>query len=338
MKASLISKIILVLCVLSLIIGGFSIDKHQPYLKSIKKGQDKESSIVSNANKVAVLELEGPIATSYESSFFSKEANAANLLKSLMSIDTDKEIKGIIIKINSPGGTVAMSQNIYNQIIKLRKNKPVVVVMDDVAASGGYYIASAADRIIAQGGTLTGSIGVIFSFMDYHNLLSDKLAIKNEVIKSGTFKDIGSGTRAMTSEERALMQDIVNDSYSQFVDAIKRGRVDREDNYSAEKTVLTMENLHAYADGRIFSGKQAKAYGFVDTIGDMDIAKITIEKILQEKNSNNLPVKLISYSVKTSFTDYFSSLTEYNSKSKVNFSNFLPTSMILSKRPLYLWE
>ena len=335
MKASLISKIILGICILCLFAAFFTADKYKAYEFD---GDSSKSSIKTNTNKVAVIELEGIIATTYESTFFSKEKNASNLLRSLMALQTDNEIKGAIIKLNTPGGTVATSQNIYNQIKKLRTTKPVIVVFDDVSASGGYYIASAADRIIAQEGSLTGSIGVIFSFMDYHSLLTNKLSVNPIVIKSGKFKDVGSGSRAMTEEEKTLMQSIVDDSYSQFIDAITNGRIKRDDKYTAEKTNLTEQTLKQYADGRIFTGRQAQKLGFVDTLGDMDTAKSTIEKMVQEKFNNKLSVKLIEYSKKSFFTDYFSPLTEYNSQVKFNFEEFIPTSMILSKRPLYLWE
>ena len=122
-------------CVLCLIATFFTIDKHQAYDEN--GDITAKNNVRSNTNKVAVIELEGVIATTYESNLFSKEKNATNLLKSLIALQTDNEIKGIIIKMNTPGGTVATSQNIYNQIKKLRKTKPVVVVFDDVSASGG---------------------------------------------------------------------------------------------------------------------------------------------------------------------------------------------------------
>ena len=292
MKASLISKIILVICILCLIAGFIKMDRYKPYSES-----DRNKTI-TNSNKIAVIELDGAIASSYESSLFAREASAPSLLKSLVNAQTDNEIKGVIVKINSPGGTVAMSQNIYNQIMKLRQKKPVIVVMDDVAASGGYYIASAADRIIAQEGTLTGSIGVIFSIMDYHNLLTSKLSIKPVVIKSGKYKDIGSGLRERTADD----------------------------------------NLLKYADGRVFTGRIAKKLGFVDSLGDIDTAKNEIEIMCREKFNNKLPVKLIEYNKKSPFSEYFSSFAEYNSKSNIKLTDFVPQSMILSRKPLYLWE
>jgi len=335
MKASLAAKIIVIMCFLCLITGLLTIDRDKPYQE---ENNSKKSNLITNVNKIAVIELDGAIASTSENSFFGKEANATNMLKSLKAAKDDKEIQGIILKINSPGGTVAMSQSIYNQIIKTRKDKPVISVLDDIAASGGYYIASASDRIIAQEGTLTGSIGVIFSFMDYHNLLANKLDINPVVIKSGKFKDIGSGSRKMTEEEKELMQNIVDDSYQQFLNAIRKGRIQRNDNYSAYKTYLTEENLKNYADGRVFTGRQARQLGFVDETGDMDSAKSMIESMVQEKNRNKLQVKLISYNKRSSFSDYFSGLTEYSSQNSLKLTDIIPTSMILNRRPLYLWE
>ncbi len=333
MKASLISKIIVILCILCLISGFITLEKHKTYDESEQKSS---KNIISQTNKVAVIELEGAIASTADSKFFTKETNASNMLKSLKAAKDDNEIKGVIVKINSPGGTVAMSQNIYNQIMKIRKDKPVIAVMDDVAASGGYYIASAADRIIAQEGTLTGSIGVIFSFMDYHNLLVNKLAVNQVVIKSGKYKDIGSGTRPMLPEERELMQNIINDSYDQFIEAIRMGRVERRDCYTVAKTDLKESTLKSYADGRVFTGRQAKNLGFIDETGDIDSAKTMIEKMIQQKFNSKQSAKLIQYNRKTSFSDYFSELTEY--KSTINLTDILPTSIILSRKPLYLWE
>ena len=335
MKASILAKIVVVLCFLSLVLGFFAIDKNESYVGDNKTNK---KNIISNTNKIAVIELDGVIASSSENNFFAKEANAANMLRSLKLAKEDSEIQGIILKINSPGGTVAMSQNIYNQIMRIRENKPIIAVMDDVAASGGYYISSAADRIIAQDGTLTGSIGVIFSFMDYHNLLTNKLNVDQVVIKSGKFKDIGSSTRAMLPEEKELMQNIVDDSYQQFLNAIRKGRIQRNSCYEVPKEDLTEENLIRYADGRVFTGIQAKQLGFVDETGDIDTAKIMIEKMTQQKFNNKLKAKLVNYNRKSSFGEYFSGLTEYSLNRNIKFSDIIPTSMVLSRRPLYLWE
>ena len=336
MKNSLIAKIVIFLCILSVIIGLFNIDKDTVY--GITSQTSNGKKIINTVNKIAVIDLDGVISSSSESNIFSADSSATNLLKSLKTAENDNNIKGIIIKINSPGGTVAMSQNIYSKIMSIRKDKPVIAVFDDVAASGGYYIASAADRIIAQDGTLTGSIGVIFSFMDYHNLLADKLNINPVVIKSGKYKDIGSGTRAMTDEEKALMQNIIDDSYSQFIEAITAGRIVRNDSYSVKKVELTKNTLKENADGRVFTGRQAVKLGFVDAIGGMDVAQTMIEIMAQEKFKNSLSAKLVNYNRKSSLSEYFSELTESKLSSNLKITDFIPKSMLLNKRPLYLWE
>ena len=338
MNTSLTAKIVIGLCIFSLFVGFLCIDKDNLYgINEVNSGSNSKK-IISNSNKIAVIELNGMITSTSESSFFSSDTSAPSLLKSLKTAETDSNIRGIIIKINSPGGTVAMSQNIYNEIMKIRKLKPVVAVFDDVSASGGYYISSAADRIIAQEGTLTGSIGVIFSFMDYHNFLTDKLNINSVVVKSGKYKDIGSGTRAISDDERKLLQDIIDDSYSQFIEAIVHGRIERNDEYTAQKSILKPEILRENADGRVFTGNQALKLGFVDAIGGMDEAQSMIEKMAQEKFQNSLSAKLVNYSKKNSLSEYLTGFSEYNSQNSLNISNFIPKSMILSKRPLYLWE
>jgi len=330
MKASAAAKLIIVFCIFCLIAGFLTKEKYKPYSEDYTKGR---------ANKAAVIEMEGMIASSADSSFFEQSMNASNMLKMLSAAKDDKNISGIILKINSPGGTVAMSQNIYNKVLEARQSKPVITVFDDLGASGAYYIASASDRIIAQEGTLTGSIGVIFSFMDYHNLLADKLNISNVVIKSGKFKDIGSGTREMTAEERELMQGIIDDSYQQFLTAVRNGRINRTDNYTAKKSVLTEENLAKYADGRIFTGRQAKNLGFIDETGDMETAKKMISVIMQEKYGNKLPASLVMYNKQNSrLLDYMLGMTEYKFNKGMKLSDFLPKSAVLNKRLLYLWE
>lgn len=336
MKQSLIAKLVILLCVLSLIVGFFCIDRDTVY--GIAENNLNSKKIISTSNKIAVMEMEGTIVSSYESGFFTNETSAPALLKSLKAAASDNTVKGVIIKINSPGGTVAMSQNIYNQIMETRKLKPVIAVFDDVAASGGYYIASAADRIIAQNGSLTGSIGVIFSFMDYHHLLSEKLNVNPVVIKSGKYKDIGSGMREMTAEEKNLMQNIINDSYGQFIDAITIGRVNRNDKYTAVKQNLTSDVLKANADGRVFTGRQALELGFVDAVGGMEVAQTMIEKMAQEKFNNSLSAKLVNFNKKSYLSEYLTGISEYGAKNTLKLTDFIPKSMILNRKPLYLWE
>ena len=178
----------------------------------------------------------------------------------LERLQHDPGVRAIVLRIDSPGGDVAASQEIYEAVRKVREEgKPVVASMAGVAASGAYYVACAADSIVCNPGTLTGSIGVIMSFPNTEELFR-KVGLHFEVIKTGKYKDVGSMWRPMTPEERELLQNVLSNVYDQFVDAIVDGRgMERED-------------ILPYADGRIFSGDQALEYGFVDRLGDLDDA------------------------------------------------------------------
>jgi protease-4 len=171
----------------------------------------------------------------------------------------DESIKAVVLRVNSPGGGVAPSQEIYEAIVQLKKKKKVVASMGSVAASGGYMISCAADRVVANAGTITGSISAIMQFANMEELLK-KIGMKTSVIKSGKYKDIGSPTREMTEEEKTIIQELVDDIYDQFLDAVARDRK------------IAKEDLMKIADGRIFSGRQAKKLGLVDDIGDMGYA------------------------------------------------------------------
>jgi protease-4 len=195
-------------------------------------------------DKVGIVKIEGVIIDSIDINRQIKEF-----------ADRD-DIKAVIIRINSPGGSVAPSQEIYSEVKRLAKEKDVVASMSSVAASGGYYIALGADEIVANPGTITGSIGVIVQFMNFEGLLS-KIGITGNVIKSGEFKDTGSPLREMNETERKVLQALVNDVQSQFVDAVVEGRN------------LKPEVVRKLADGRIFSGAQAHAYGLVDKVGGL---------------------------------------------------------------------
>jgi protease-4 len=192
---------------------------------------------------VAVLEVEGPIF------------DGEDTLKQLKQYVDNPAAKAIVVRINSPGGAVAPSQEIYDGLKRAKKQgKKIVVSMGSVAASGGYYIACAADEIYAMPGTITGSIGVIAEFPNVEGLM-DKIGIKFDVIKTGKFKDTGSMFRPMSPEEQRLLKDMLMDVYDQFVEAVAQGRN------------MSIEDVKEYADGRIFSGRQALEYGFVDALG-----------------------------------------------------------------------
>ncbi len=172
-------------------------------------------------------------------------------------------VSAVVLRINSPGGGVVASQEIYARMLELKATGiPIVVSMGAVAASGGYYIASPADSIIANPGTITGSIGVLMSFTNLEGLF-DKIGMDFEVIKSGEYKDTGSWSREMTMEERALLQETVDDIHAQFVEAVAANRN------------LERAAVEALADGRVFSGRQALEAGLVDGLGTLDEAIAT---------------------------------------------------------------
>jgi len=193
--------------------------------------------------KIAIIPIEGPITTPDE------------IIDQLVRFREDRSIKAIILRINSPGGGVGPSQEIYREIRKTIDKKKVIASLGSVAASGGYYIAAAANKIVANPGTLTGSIGVIMQFVGLQELLQ-KIGVKMEVVKSGEFKDIGSPHRPLTKREKALLQELITSIQDQFVKAV------------AEARGLSEQRVRKIADGRILSGAQAKELGLVDELGN----------------------------------------------------------------------
>jgi len=209
-----------------------------------------KNQIPIGGDKVAVVRIEDVIYSSEKT------------VDRIMELKEQSSVKALLLRINSPGGGVAPSQEIYEAVRSFRESgKPVVASLGAVAASGGYYIACAADTIMANPGTVTGSIGVIFEFPYIADLLK-KIGVDMEVIKSGKFKDAGSPSRKITAEERALFQGVINDTWDQFVGAVADGRgMDEKD-------------VRAIADGRIFTGRQALDAGLVDTLGTFEDAKM----------------------------------------------------------------
>ena len=201
-------------------------------------------SNVSIGEKVAVVDIRGIISGSDET------------IKLIHAYRDDPNIKAIVIRINSPGGSVAPVQEIYSELQKIEK--PIVASMGGSAASGGYYVACAADTIFANPGTLTGSIGVIMQFTQLKGLY-DKVGLGHQVIKSGDFKDTGSPFRDLTKQERAVLQSTVDDVYNQFVDTIFEARGD----------LLTRAEIVELADGRIYSGRQALDSKLLDQLGNL---------------------------------------------------------------------
>lgn len=198
-------------------------------------------------DKVAIIEVEGMIVS------------ADKTIERLQVAEEDASVKAVVLRIDSPGGGVGPSQEIHAEVVKLVQAKPVVVSMGSLCASGGYYIAAPASRIYANPGTITGSIGVIMEFTNIQELL-DKVGLKNRVVKSGKHKDIGSPVRPMTAEDEAILQGLIDDVHSQFVEAVAAGRK------------LDVAIVKPLADGRIFTGRQAQASGLVDELGNLTSA------------------------------------------------------------------
>jgi protease-4 len=179
------------------------------------------------------------------------------IIEQLKKFGKDNAVKAIVLRINSPGGGVAPSQEIYEEVRKLNARKPILTSMGTIAASGGYYIAAATRKVYANPGTMTGSIGVVMPFVNVKDLV-EKFGVKGMAVKSGEFKDIGSPLREMTPAERQLLQSVVDNVHLQFVNAVSAGRK------------LPEEEVSRIADGRILTGEQAKALGLVDALGNLE--------------------------------------------------------------------
>ncbi len=214
--------------------------------------------IKSFKGKVAVVNIYGTIYKRENPLSIRGSDYIVNILKKYAE---DDEIKAFVLDINSPGGSVSSVQEIYSMLMKIKNKykKPIVAHLGDVAASGGYYIACASDKIYANSGTITGSIGVMFSTVEGEEFFK-KIGLKQNTIKSGKFKDIGSFSREMTKEEKKILEDVVNDTHAVFVDVVSKGRK------------MSYDKAKELADGRIFSGNQALSLGLIDAIGDLDDA------------------------------------------------------------------
>jgi protease IV len=213
-------------------------------------GDDNDPEFTFASEKVAIVPIEGEIL------------DARETLELLHKYARNDAVKAVVVRINSPGGAIAPSQEIYSAIRKIRADgKPVIASLDSVAASGGYYIASACDPIVANSGTITGSIGVILQWFDMKELVS-WAKLKPETITSGALKDAGSPFRELTPAERAYFQGIVTQLHTQFVRDVAAGRKDK----------IKPEEVARIADGRIFTGEQALGLKLVDRIGTIDDA------------------------------------------------------------------
>lgn len=228
---------------------------------------DDEGFFAGSGDRIAVVPVEGVI----------DDGMAKTVNRHLKQYGEDSRVKAIILRIDSPGGGVSASQEIYREVVRLKqeKDKKVIVSMGSVAASGGYYIAAPADRIFANQGTITGSIGVIAEWINYKDL-AEWAKIKPVVFKSGEFKDTGSPTRDLTDRDKEFFQGLITELYGQFLGAVTDGRKGK----GVKDNILDDEKIKALADGRVYSGEAAVKNGLVDEIGNYeDAVKETVKLI-----------------------------------------------------------
>ena len=212
--------------------------------------------------KVLVIDLAGLISSHDGDGFLPEPSPVARIKEELTKAAEDNKVQAVVLRINSPGGTVTASDIIYHEIraFKEKRKIPVIASIMDVGASGGYYVAAAADKIVAHPSSVTGSLGVIMLTVNARGLL-DKIGVEANAVTSGPKKDMGSPFRAMTEEERTIFQAVINAFYDQFLAVVKNGRRN-----------LTPDQVRKLADGRIYTGEQARDLGLVDSVGYLDDA------------------------------------------------------------------
>ncbi len=254
--------------------------------------------------RVAVVELEGIIL------------DVEDLLKDLKAYRENPLVRAVVLRINSPGGVVGPTQELHQAVLQVRKaGKPVVASLGAVAASGGYYVAVAADQIYANPGTLTGSIGVIMQLANVGELLK-KVGVNYVVVKAGQFKDIGNVSRTMSPEERRVLQTLLDDVHGQFVVAVANGRK------------LNRNEVLRFADGRIFSGAQAKGLRMVDELGGFDDAVNGAARLA----GLPLPPHVIPPRRRLSFMEFL------RNQLGLARGSLLTTALPVFKTPLYLMD
>ncbi len=258
-KERVVTVIIFIFFIISLISATFLVLK-VPERKS-SKFHGEVRGFVRPAN-IAIVGIYGPIQMESSSFFEVLPSGADYIVQELQAIRANPNIKAVVLRINSPGGSVGAVQEIYSELLKLKENgKKIVASQAEVSASGGYYLAAASDKIVSNPGAITGSIGVIMPVTNFEGLFG-KVGVQVDVIKSGTYKDMGSSSRALTEEERKILQDMVDNSYQQFLDAVIKGR----------SAVMAEDKVREVADGRVMTGAQAKEVGLVDELGNLEDA------------------------------------------------------------------
>lgn len=282
----------IIIFILIIFVVLFSIFKSNTFTPSILHNP------VRTGDNISLIKIEGTIGTST----LGEQGISPDNIKELLNEAKSDASKALIIQIDSPGGAVEPTQEIYNNIQQFKKEtgKKVYISMRSEAASGGYYIACAGDKIVAMPTTLTGSIGVIMRLINYQGLL-EKIGLKETIIKSGTYKDIGSPTRDITEKEQKMLQEIIDETYTQFFDTVFKARN------------IPLDDLKNIAQGQIYTGIQAKRLGLVDELGDL---QDTIEIVKKDLNIQGTPI-IITHEKKQSI------LSLLNFKSNIPELNLL---------------
>jgi protease IV len=254
----------------------------------------KEYGAISPAgrNEVALIYIEGEIVSDSQPGspiFGGALVSSVDIVEKLEKARKDGNIKSVILRVNSPGGSAAASQELYNEVVRVVKEKPVVVSMGDICASGGYYTSSPASFILANPSTLTGSIGVISQFTNMSALM-EKIGVSNLTLKAGTYKDVGSPYRPMTDTEKAMMQKMLDEVYAQFINDVATGRK------------MKPEQVRKLAEGMVYNGSEAVKLKLVDGIGGLEEAKAKARQLAKLPED----AKVVVFETKRGMFDIFS--------------------------------
>jgi len=277
------------------------------------------------SNRIAMIEVSGVLMNSHSPSLFSEGEHPVSVtVERLTAAANDGRVKAVVLRINSPGGTVTASDSLYQEVLAFKKKtgKPVIAYFQDVAASGAYYTACAADEIIAQRTSVTGSIGVVMQMADFSRLLT-LVGIGADAITSGPYKDAGSPFRPMKSEERLVFQGLVNGFYDQFVKVVSAGR-----------PKLTREDVVKLADGRVYTAEQALQNGLIDRIG-------TIQDAIEfaEKRAGVTAAHVVMYHRPLAWTPNIYATSPATPPQATNLLNIcLPSFWTHYPRFMYIWQ
>ncbi len=263
MNRRLTGAVIIILLLFS-VLGSIYLAVRQQ-LESPRTGLARRTAV--SPRSVGVIDIYGPVQAGRSAGDIFAQDELTRITSNIRRFRRDHRIKAVILRINSPGGTVGAIQEIISEIERVRESgKPVVASIADIGASGGYYLASACDKVVVNPGSITGGIGVMFIASDMSGLL-ERVGVNVEVIKSGPFKDTGSFHRSFTPQERSYLQELIDDAYSQFIDQVSRGRD------------MSREEVGPLARGQVFTGRQAVDNGLADRLGDTTTAHSVAEEL-----------------------------------------------------------